>query len=355
MITKDFKPDWTSAPGETIIDILDERGLTVQTLARSMSTRTEYIHQLIGGEVPITYSIACHLQAILGSTAEFWLTRENQYREGIRILEEESWLKDIPLNDMIKFGWIKRKENQLQECLTFFNTPTIRVWREKYSHELVITSFRTSSSLHPQVGSVAAWLQQGEIMGKKIQCNPWNPVLFKEKLYEIRSLTRKKNPGEFLPTLKKICAECGVALAIVRTPSGCRASGATKFITPERGLMLLSFRYLSDDQFWFTFFHEAGHLLLHKEKLFLEDIENENPLNKEEIEANTFATDVLIPPHLRPQFNRISFTKRDIIGFATTAGISPGIVVGQLQHLGRADFKNLNGYKRYYKWEDIIL
>ena len=94
---------------------------------------------------------------------------------------------------------------------------------------------------------------------------------FEADLPTIRRLTREKDPGQFIPRLKEACAARGVAVAIVRGPNGWRASGAARFLSPTKALIQLSFRYLSDDQFWFTFFHEAGHLLLHgKDLLFLE-------------------------------------------------------------------------------------
>ena len=68
----------------------------------------------------------------------------------------------------------------------------------------------------------------------------------------------------FLPKLQALCAEAGVALVFVRAPRGCRVSGASRLVTPEKAMILVSFRFRSDDQFWFTVFHEIGHLILHQ-------------------------------------------------------------------------------------------
>ncbi|HEU4689887.1 MAG TPA: ImmA/IrrE family metallo-endopeptidase, partial [Vicinamibacterales bacterium] len=163
------------------------------------------------------------------------------------------------------------------------------------------------------------------------------------------SLTRQKDPERFLPTLIRACAECGVALVVLRAPTGCRASGATRFLSPDKALLLLSFRYLSDDHFWFTFFHEAGHLILHgEEALFIEADEMLDSVQEDE--ANRFAGDVLIPPEFKAELGKLPLTHRDVIRFAVRAGVAPGIIVGQLQHQGRLPRNRLNGLKRRFRW-----
>ena len=145
-----------------------------------------------------------------------------------------------------------------------------------------------------------------------------------------------------------------MAVVISRTPFGCRASGATKFLDNDKAMLLLSFRYLSDDHFWFTFYHEAGHIVLHKSKSpIIEENSSNKTYSEEEREANLFAGEVLIPHELQSELSRLRGNKRNIISFAMKAGVSPGIVVGQMQHRGIIDHKYLNSYKRRYDWEEI--
>jgi Zn-dependent peptidase ImmA (M78 family) len=112
---------------------------------------------------------------------------------------------------------------------------------------------------------------------------------------------------------------------------------------------MLSFRYLSDDHFWFTFFHEAGHLLLHSQQsIFLES--DDMAITLMEQEANNFAAETLVPGDLRAEMLRLRMNPRDIIRFAVQTGISPGIVVGQLQHHKKIAYSRFNRLKRRYKW-----
>ena len=211
-------------------------------------------------------------------------------------------------------------------------------------------AFRTSPSFDSRPAAVAAWLRQGEIESEGIDCSPWNPRRFEETLPSIRPLTREKVPSRFIPELRKLCAASGVAVAFVRAPNGCRASGATRFLSKDKALLLLSFRYLSDDQFWFSFFHEAGHLLLHGENgFFLEGVES--PETAEEREANEFAGRTLVPPEFQQTLLDLPVDGRKVIRFARRIGVSPGIVVGQLQHHGRFKHRQLNNLKRRFRWE----
>ena len=129
------------------------------------------------------------------------------------------------------------------------------------------------------------------------------------------------------------CSAAGVRVVFVpELPHTC-AWGASRWTSPSCALIQLSLRYKTDDHFWFTFFHEAGHILLHgKKDVFLE--QERNATKKPESEANAFASDWLIPQNLYRSFVKGgSWTNcQNIARFAEEIGIAPGIVVGRLQH-----------------------
>jgi Zn-dependent peptidase ImmA (M78 family) len=165
------------------------------------------------------------------------------------------------------------------------------------------------------------------------------------------------DPTKFLPQLRERCAVVGVAVVALRAPMGCRASGAARFVTRDRALLLLSFRHLIDDQLWFTFFHEAGHLLLHdRTQVFVDEepgtdkAEAEDLYSLREREANAFAMNALIPPEVRPRLRTLHTDAKAILRFATELKIAPGIVVGQLQRLDRLRPNQLNTLKRRFVW-----
>lgn len=350
-----FQPNWASKPGDTISDILKDRGLSINSFAESIECSKKFASDIISGNVVIDITIAKKLEKALGASCAFWINRQNQYtKDALRIESEKEWVKGLPIDDMIEYGWIQRSNNILESCLNFFQVPDIESWNEKYNAMIGGYSFRTSQTSTSSKGALAAWLRQGEIKSAGRTKVKWNKKSFTDSLDHIKTLTRKKDPKDFIPTLKAICADSGVSLVILPTPSGCKASGATKFINKEKPLILLSFRYLSDDQFWFTFFHEAGHLILHEQKdIFIDDSAGESKNHQEE-EANIFAGEALIPQNLHSQLFRIRGNHKEIIRFAIEAGVSPGIVVGQLQHYGHFKPNYMNSLKRWFNKEEII-
>lgn len=354
--SREFRPGWASAPGDTIADILGERRLSVDDFAKRIGQSRQYANDLLEGRATITLALARRLGQVLGGSVEFWVSRDFQYREDVArfTAADKEWLDGLPVGDMIKFDWLNpkpRPSEELEACLRFFGVPTVPTWRQTYSELLSMVAFRTSPSLDSNPPSVIAWLRQGEIDGEAIECGPWNPARFRESLASIRRLTREPYPKHFVPELQELCAGSGVAVAIVRAPNGCRASGATRFYSPSKALLLLSFRFLSDDQFWFSFFHEAGHLLLHGDRGFFLEGED-TPSTEQEQEANDFAENVLVPPALRQELLQLPLNGRQVVRFAHRAGISPGIVVGQLQHHGRFTYRQLNNLKRRFKWAE---
>lgn len=78
-----FDSDWASPPGDTITDLLEERDWSLEFLAEKLNLTEEQARDLLVGKLAITPELALQLEQVLGSTAEFWLNREAQYRAKI--------------------------------------------------------------------------------------------------------------------------------------------------------------------------------------------------------------------------------------------------------------------------------
>ncbi len=352
--------NWSSSPGSTIVDILKEKSITESDFCSILNISSSQCKGVISGYNEITEDIASKLVKTLGASTEFWLEREAQFRETLNSHSscekvKDTWLQSLPIKDMLKFKWIKNSKDVYNECLGFFNVPNVETWNLKYRISNGNPAFRLSPRFESKSGSIATWLRQGEIIGDQTCCKDWDKDRFLETLEIIKPLSRKKNPLLFIPKLRELCAECGVAVAIVPTPLGCPASGATKFLSSKKALLMLSFRYLRDDNFWFTFFHEAGHLILHGEgRTHIEVTDRKKySTSDEETEANNFSAEILVPFAHRSELVNIRGNKKKLIAFAMKMGVSPGIIVGQLQHNGFVSPQYLNGYKRTFKWEEI--
>ena len=157
----------------------------------------------------------------------------------------------------------------------------------------------------------------------------------------------KTDPTIFVPQLVETCAKCGVAVVIEPAPKGCPVSGATHWLSPEKALLMLSLRHKTNDHFWFSFFHEAGHLLLHGKRLRFIDMEGELG-DDQENEANDFAKNLLIPENQAEKLQLLQPSTAGINTFADELGIAPGIVVGRMQKEGLLPWTHLNKLKVRY-------
>lgn len=352
-----YMPDYVSPPGETLLDTIEALGMTQVELAERTGRPTKTISEIIRGKAAITPETALQLEKVLSVPASFWTNRERHYRESLARREEElrfqqriEWLKKLPVSAMCKKGWIDRFEDkvlQLQEVLRFFAVASPEAWEDVWCGPEV--AYRKSKAFESDPGAVAAWLRKGEIDAQAIRCNSYDPAAFRQVLFYARSLTIEL-PEVFQAQLVQQCASVGVAVVFVPELPKARVCGATRWLNPQKALIQLSLRYRTNDVLWFTFFHEAGHILHHRKRdVFIES--NEDVGTKEEIEADRFSADFLIPRSKYDAFLRSNiFNESKIRRFAHEVGIAPGIVVGRLQHDGKLPHNHLNGLKQRYAW-----
>lgn len=357
-----FQPDWFSKPGDTLLTLMEQRELTSESLARKIGCERSVVEGLVSGAVAVDDNLASCLSKFVGGSPAFWRTRQAKYLEALSraanaVPREKAseWIKLFPHRDIASYGWVDRnvkRDELIREYLAYFGVSTPDEWKDKYELSLHETAFRASPTFTSKVGAISAWLRRGEIEASAISCAAWQPGLLRKSLDEIRVLTKAKSLAYVLPRVRKLCAETGVAIVFVRAPSGCRASGATRFISRNKAMIILSFRHLSDDHFWFTFFHEIGHLLLHTSSRTF--VDGEPGISGElEAEANSFAADVLVPPSRRDELMDLPARKERIIRYAYSIGVSAGIVVGQMQHHRIIGQKQMNFLKRRFDWEEI--
>ena len=350
-----FCPTWASPPGETVRELAQRKGLTQAIVASALGVAENELPRVLDGDLPIDEARAEKLAAQIGASARFWLAREAQYREALKSIQDDAraWVSSLPFADMAKFGWLETASSfadKLRQAFAFFGVSSVDEWREAWlSEHAGLTAYRTSPVFTTNAAAAAAWLRQGELAARQIRTAQWSRADFERLLPELKPLTRILRPSEFLQQLQQKCAAFGVAVVIVRAPKGCPASGATR-VRNGQAILQLSARYLRDDSFWFTFFHEAGHLILHKERLFLEWSEKRHLDEEEELEANDFAGKVLIPPSHETALRALPHEYKSIMRFARNLSVSPGIVVGQLQHRGLVPREKLNFLKKRYTW-----
>jgi len=358
--TYPYQPDTVTSPGYTLKEILEIKGMTQAELAERMERPQKTISEIINAKTQITSETAVQLENVLGVPAEFWLNRESRYQEylakqrEVKTLQNQvSILDDLPMRDLRKRDFIsstRDKITQVKDALKFYGVNNLKqinkIYFGNYQYQ-----FRKSDSYSPKKEHLAAWIREGQIRADKIETAPYDPSKFREALNEIRHLSIEE-PSVFEPKIDELCRNAGVAFVLVPQYQKCRTSGLARWLRTDKALIQLSLRYKTDDHFWFSFFHEAAHILKHSKKTtFLDDYKGSKQVDEVEKEANDFAADLLIPPEEFEELTKIyNLHKDDVIAFANSLAISPGIVVGQLQHKGIIKYSWMNDLKTTFEW-----
>ncbi len=342
--TLSFTSDWVSPPGDTIADILEEKDWTQVEFAERLQNTTKFVSQLINGKAPITEDTAVRLARVLGSTEKFWLNREADYRAQLAQIEEKTrlkswvdWLEQLPVKELMNQRQItkrrldsKNKPLVVRDMLSFFGVSSPEGWSACYVGKEV--AYRRTKEEQSDLGAITSWLRIGEVEAEKQVCPHYHKGKFQKAIKEMRSFTVLP-AAEFLPKLQQLCRESGVVFVLVPSVSRAHVSGVARWLNPHKALIQLSLYGKSNDRFWFTFFHEVAHILLHgKDDIFLDEwSKGKDVPSLQEEEANQWAKEFLIPSKYNPELAQL-LSKEQVKVFADRLGIHPGIVVGRLQY-----------------------
>ncbi|WP_392338822.1 ImmA/IrrE family metallo-endopeptidase [Loktanella salsilacus] len=351
--------DWFSKPGDSLRNLMQRKGISADEVGSHLGG-VSVLRGILDGSRAIDEDIAAKLVAAAGGTIGFWLERQRRYDVALDKAvntaiqnESDDWLNWVPVPGKKFRGKLTadRVRSELRNRMSFFNVPSIEVWQNRYGKHRESTLFRTSGSFTSEDASVLLWLRRGELEADLVTTQPWNVQMLRDRIFEIRKLSRIRRPSQFLPKLKSLCAEAGVAVVVVKTPAGCHASGASRLVGPNKAMLLLSFRHRTDDQFWFTVFHEIGHLVMHGAKAFV-DVETAFEDHYER-EANEFAAACIVPENRIPELMSLNADRNEVLRFSVSLGVAPGLVVGQMQHRGHITHREMNFLKRRWSWGDI--
>lgn len=350
-------------PGEYLAEVIQALSMSQADLARRMGRPAQAINEIIKGQKAITSETALQLEGVVGVPASVWLNLEAEYQlvrakqeEERQLAAEVEILEQIPYREMARWGWVpkvKAAVDRVRELRRFFavaslhNIPDVKAYAP---------AFRRAKDSAPY--AVAAWLRQGEVEAEKlvaeqVVAKTFDPEALRGCLEEFRRATLL-DPSEFVPLLEALFARYGVAFVPLPHLPGTYANGATFWTASGTPVLLISLRGKWADIFWFTLFHELGHLILHgRREVFVEGTPELDPARSlPEQEANQFARDSLIPPEdYYYLLRKGDFSERGVRSFAATIGIHPGIVVGRLHHDQLLDRRRLNNLRPRYEWK----
>lgn len=345
-------------PGKTLSEKLEEMGMGPKEFALRAGKPEKTIIAILKGDSSITPDMAIQFEAVTKIPAHFWMNHQKSYDEFVARVKRQSvieqateWARQFPVRDMINKGWLPNVstiQEKAATLLSFFSFASHTAWEDYYCNQELKVAFRISLASTNEPFAISAWLRKGELQAAELHAEEYADKKFKEVLPELKSLMAK-HPHDFFFQLQNICSKAGVK--VVHTPTLPKAPicGSTRWLN-DSPLIQLTGRYNRNDSFWFTFFHEAGHILLHgKKDVFLEKVEYSDKDKEKEKEADAFACKwTLTDDQEQEILDAAPLDEEDIRVFAKKFTTHPAIIIGRLQHkkiipysLGREHFEQV--------------
>lgn len=350
--------DLAIPPGEYLEEVLEEVGINQAELARRMGRPPQAINEIVRGEKSITPDTSIQLEKVLGVPAYIWVSLEAEYRlikaseaESEAAAKEVSLLPNFPYPDLSKLGLVEKTRDALfkvQNLRRFFGVASLHnlAGVKEYG-----PAFRQCVNNDINHEALASWLRAGHLVANTIETESFSQKKLMSTLPIIRGLTLEREPNEMFKKLASIFKTSGIALVVIPHFKKTHTTGATFWANKNKAVIMMSLRGSWADIFWFSLFHELGHIILHdKRKTFLENGSTDPEWKKQEDEADVFAQKTLIPPREFAKFkSSCDFSESSIEAFSRAINIAPGIVTGRLQHEKLLSYQKHFGRIRY-KW-----
>lgn len=325
-------------PGSYIRDELSARRMPQAELARRMGRPVQVVNEIITEKKAVTSQTAIELETVLGVSAKTWLNLQSAYelaaakqRKRETLGGKAGWAEQFPISEMAKRGWIaasREPAEKVEQILSFFGIASISAFQPVAAGG----EYRLTAGAEVNEHALEAWLCRGEQLAEWMEMRDYEARQFRDTLPSIRALAADGLPD--LAGIRDICAAAGVAFVVVDQIRGAGVSGATRRLRDDRPLIQLSLRYKKADIFWFTFFHEAAHVLAAKQAGPVIDFDiRAKRTHPDELAADEFAQQALIDPLSWTEFVESKRTSANAVRqFAAKVGLHPGIVVGRMQH-----------------------
>ncbi len=330
-------------PGYYIADIIEDMEMSQAEFATRMGTTAKTLSCLLSGQANISNDLAKKLSVMLGTSVDVWLNLQTTYDQKlIEIQQAKDFDEQEEIVKLIDYKYFvnvvglpvtKLIREKVANLCKYFKISDLRIMLEPD----FLVNYRTgiSNISEKNVINSRAWIQTAINFSQTIETESYDAEKLKSYLPELRSMTIQK-PEIFLPRMREIFAKCGVAFVLLPHLKNSGVNGAVKWINDERVVLAINNRGLDADKFWFSLFHEIRHVLQRKIKTVFISYNEQEMIDANyqlEEDANNFATNYLISPSAMRKFSPSQYTSDDeIIEFAKSIGIHPGIVAGRLQH-----------------------
>ena len=301
---QEYKELMAFHPGYYVAEVIEDWGVSQNEFATRLGTTPKTVSTLVNGQIGLSKELAGKLSAMLGTSVDVWLNLQKEYDEKVLAFENEKELEaQEEVASMIDYAFfeevaglphVRGKHERISNLCRYFNIADLRILAQpdfliRYKENVLRAETKG-------VVSSRAWVQMAVNQSKLIETMPFNADKLKASLPELREMTTWE-PDKYLPKLKAVFSECGVAFVLLPHLKHSKVNGAVRWVN-NRALLAMSQRVLSTDKFWFSLLHEVKHVLQQKVKTTF--VSSDSPgmlfVNQDlEKEADAFADNYLNP------------------------------------------------------------
>ncbi|MEG0835900.1 MAG: helix-turn-helix domain-containing protein [Christensenellaceae bacterium] len=342
--------------GDIVKEYLEQYGITQKDLANRTGISEKHISNVLSGNSRLTEDFALKLEKVMPDVpASYWLNYESKYREQLAREKETYNLSRTDLKEVAKRFCFKEIFKGLNLSLTEQAVEMLKMLGiSDFAH--FDTAFQRFEAEFMEDGgekeAIAIWLglceDEAELQNNDLSSIAFSPSQLKASFPKFKSIANNDNLEASLKSCRKLLNSVGVYFVVCAAVPGCKVRGA---LTHYKGhpAIYISGRFKTQDHVWFAILHELAHLLLHYQKndtiLSYEDDVSDS--RDKEREANEFAREYFIDRAAYKVFtSKKVFTSASIRNFAAQQGVTPAIVVGQLQHDGFIAYSEGNNLRK---------
>ena len=351
--------DFIIHPGETIKEALEDRQMNQEELAIRTGFSPKHISEVVNGKKGISPSFAKALEYVFGIPTSFWINLQGIYDKEMQEYKEQEEIDENEieivkgLKKLIKYAeelsvMSKTKDiiSQIIELRNICNVKNLTYINNLATNQV---AFRKSQTVETDIYVLYVWLRICEIIAEKNNIeSEYNEQMLRNSINSIKECMFLEINDSII-ALKKIFEKCGIIFQVVRNFTGAPVQG---FIKKSNNKIILSMtiRGAFADQFWFTLFHEIGHLL-NGDIINTQFIDYADARSDMEDKADEFARKTLIDEESYSIFIKENIlTEEKIIEFAKKQRVQPFVIVGRIQK-EKNNYKLFYNLKMRYKWK----
>lgn len=349
--------EYISHPGDTLIELLEQYGISQKELAVKTDTSEKHINEIIKGKKGISVSFAKKLEDVLPPSASFWINRQNIYDEkleetrNIRNItdKEKDLVKRFPVKELVKYGYIKEDKDDISNVLAlrkFASTINLEFVPIILNVILPQVNFKLDNSTTVDEYHLYSWLRICQIETEKMNNPyPYDVNKLKESILEIKKCSLEKDFNFAYQKVSEILKKCGINFKIVKNLKSNPVQEYIRIINNNVS-MCVTLKWHYEDVFWFTLFHEIGHLLTKRNNRIFIDF------TSSEFKANEFAKNTLISKSSWCELLSKPLSETRIKECAKSNSVCPAVIVGRLKKEGHISY-NDNSYNHLQRKIDL--